>query len=341
MSPTQPPYPLDPKIEKLLEPEYVDFYNKYIINQQVVHHQPVEASRTSGILIPGGSDPLPMESIKDYKVERKESEGNPLNVRVFTPAIAKPAAGLPIFIYFHGGGWVLGNINTENSHCTNWALRGECVVVSVDYRLAPEHPYPAAVDDAWEAYLWLIREGANIIGGDISKVGAGGSSAGGNLTAILTHMITERQESIPSMNQLCFQLLIVPVTDNTADKDVYWTWDKFENTAALSREKMLWYRYKYLPDESTWADPRASPLYFPETSFKKCPPAYIAVAELDVLRAEGVFYGEKLARSGVPVTIKVYKGVPHVVMAMDGVLARGKELVSDCSKAIYDAFHRK
>lgn len=339
MSTPQPPYPLDPEIEKLLEPEYVEFYNKYIINQQVVHHQPVEASRTSGILIPGGSDPLPMQSIKDYTIKRYESKGDPINVRVFTPDITKPSTGLPIFIYYHGGGWVLGNINTENTHCTNWAKKGECVVVNVDYRLAPEHPYPAAVEDAWEAYLWLFREGAKLIGGNINKIGAGGSSAGGNLTAILTHMIIERQKTDLSFNQLCFQLLIVPVTDNTADKEVYWTWDKFENTAALPREKMLWYRYKYLPDKSTWTEPKASPLFYPEESFKECPPAYIALAELDVLRAEGEFYGAKLIRSGVPVKSKIYKGVPHVVMAMDGVLSRGKELVDDCAQAIFDAFH--
>ncbi|CDK26529.1 unnamed protein product [Kuraishia capsulata CBS 1993] len=339
MSTPQPPYPLDPSVEHLLEPQYVEFYNKYIINQQVVHHQPVEASRSSGVLIPGASDALEVAKIEDYTLTRTETKGESFKVRVFTPTSPKPEAGYPIFLYFHGGGWVLGNINTENVHCTNWAQRAECVCVSVDYRLAPEHPYPAAVEDAWESYLWLANGGASLIGGDLTKLAAGGSSAGGNLTAILTHMITERQSSTPSLPSICFQLLVVPVTDNTADGDIYWTYDKFQNTAALPREKMLWYRYKYLPDEKTWSEPRASPLYYPERSFKSCPPAYVAVAELDVLRAEGEFYAAKLQRSGVPVKVKVYKGVPHVVMAMDGVLDRGKELVSDCCEELYKAFH--
>lgn len=335
----QPPYPLDPEIEKLLEPQYVEFYNKYIKNQQQVHYQPVEKSRSSGVLIPGAGEKKKVAKVEDFEITRKTSEGDKLKVRVFTPDSPKPEEGFPIFLYFHGGGWVLGNIDTENVHCTNWCSIGKCVVVSVDYRLAPEDPYPACVEDAWESYLWLVNGGAEKLGGTMTNFGAGGSSAGGHLTAVLSHMITEEQETEPELPSMKFQILVVPVTDNTADAKTSWTWDKFRNTAALPAVKMMWYRKHFLPDEKTWAEPRASPLFYSDKLFTKAPKAYIAVAELDVLRGEGEAYHEKLLKNGVPSTLKVYKGVPHPVMAMDGVLDRGKELVSDVSREIYKNFY--
>lgn len=332
----QPPYPLHPSVEPLLDPQYVEFYNKYIINNQQVQYQPVEASRSSGTLIPGGADQLEMASIKDYTIQRVETSpgDTPVSVRVFTPKGEAPEGGWPAFLYMHGGGWVLGNINTENVHCTHWAEHGKCVVISVDYRLAPEDPFPAAVDDTWEAYLWLVqgKSGLNI---NLQKLAAGGSSAGGNLTAVLTHMINEREE----LPQLKFQLLIVPVCDNTASKETYDTWSKYEFTAALPADKMMWYRYKYLPNQSDWSSPRASPIFYPDSSFKKCPPAHIAVAGLDVLSGEGEKYREKLQANGVSVTFKSYPGVPHPVMAMNGVLDKGKQLVSECSEALYNGLY--
>lgn len=109
----QPPYPLHKSVASLLDPEYVEFYNKYIINQQQVHYQPVAASRTSGVLIPGAGPAQPVASTEDYAIKRQESEGPDVMVRVFTPEGEKPAEGWPVMIWYHGGGWVLGNINTE------------------------------------------------------------------------------------------------------------------------------------------------------------------------------------------------------------------------------------
>lgn len=131
---TQPPYPLHESVRDLLDPEYVAFYNQHVINNQQVHLQPVAASRTSGVLIPGAGPMLEVGKTHDLTIERRETEGPPVAVRCFTPMGEVPAGGWPVMLYFHGGGWVLGNIDTENVVCSNLCVRGNCVVVTVDYR---------------------------------------------------------------------------------------------------------------------------------------------------------------------------------------------------------------
>jgi acetyl esterase/lipase len=130
----QPPYPLHLSIKDKLDPSYLDFYNAHIIDKQQVHLQPVSASRTSGILIPGGGPRLPVGKTEDLKIQRVETEGPDVLVRVFTPEGEEPSEGWPVMVYFHGGGWVLGNIDTENTVCTNLCKRAGCVVISTDYR---------------------------------------------------------------------------------------------------------------------------------------------------------------------------------------------------------------
>jgi acetyl esterase/lipase len=170
---SQPPYPLHESVVGRIDPEYAAFYNKHIIDKQQVHLQPIEASRASGVLIPGSGPLQPVASTVDYKVKRKESDGPDVSVRCFTPNGEKPAAGWPVCIYYHGGGWVLGTIETENVIASHLCARGKCVVVSVDYRLAPENPFPAAVHDSWEAVLWVIGEGEDILGLYTSKLATG------------------------------------------------------------------------------------------------------------------------------------------------------------------------
>lgn len=130
----QPPYPLHSTIVDRIDPEYAAFYNKNVIDKQQVHYQSVEANRTSGILIPGAGPLIPVGKTEDHTISRAESKGPDVKVRCFTPEGAKPENGWPVLIYFHGGGWVLGNIDTENVVSTNISARGKCVVVSVDYR---------------------------------------------------------------------------------------------------------------------------------------------------------------------------------------------------------------
>ncbi|EDN03846.1 alpha/beta hydrolase fold-3 domain-containing protein [Histoplasma capsulatum] len=329
-----PPYPLHESVASKIHPEYVSFYNKHIINQEQVHLQPVAASRTSGVLIPGAGPLLPVGKQEDIFIKRKESDGLDVNLRCFTPIAEKaPAGGWPALIYFHGGGWVLGNIDTENVVCTNICSRAECVVITVDYRLAPENPFPAAVHDCWEAVLWALSEGRTHLNLDISRIGVGGSSAGGNLAAVMTHRCAAR-----NFSPLKVQLLSVPVMDNTADVSNNISYRDNEHIPALPAAKMLWYRRHYLPRESDWANPEASPLFYADESptWSGVPPAIMMVGELDVLRSEGEKYAEKLMKSGIHIDLHVMEGMPHPFLAMDGVLQAGRDaityMVEGCKK---------
>ncbi|KAG2415821.1 hypothetical protein HFD88_007013 [Aspergillus terreus] len=319
----QPPYPLHESVRDKLDPEYVNFYNKYIVNQQQVHLQPVEASRTSGVLIPGGGPLLDVGKTEDITIARRETEGPEISLRCFTPSGEKPAAGWPVMLYFHGGGWVLGNINTENPVCTNLCVRGDCVVVTVDYRLAPENRWPAAVHDCWEALLWLINDGPSRLAIDPTKMATGGSSAGGNLAAIITHKALTLSPPV----RFRAQLLSVPVMDNTATVANNEAYRLYEHTPALPAAKMLWYRNHYLPDPKDWNHPEASPLFY-QGDWAQLPRALVMVGELDVLRTEGEQYAEKLIKAGVPVDLQVMKGMPHPFLAMDAVLSEGKRCIT-------------
>ncbi|KAJ6024912.1 hypothetical protein N7540_005709 [Penicillium herquei] len=330
---TQPPYPIHESVRDQLDPEYVAFYNKYVINNQQVHLQPVEASRTSGVLIPGAGPMLEIGKTEDITIQRRETEGPPIALRCFTPKGEAPAGGWPVVLYFHGGGWVLGNIDTENVVCSNLCVRGNCVVVTVDYRLAPEDPWPAAVHDSWEALLWLIAEGPAKLSIDTSKIATGGSSAGGNLAAIMTHKALTLSPPVRFLTQL----LSVPVTDNTATVENNETYRRYEHTAALPALKMIWYREHYLPKQADWTNPEASPLFY-EGDWSQLPPALVMVGEVDVLRSEGEQYAEKLQKAGVAVDLQLMKGMPHPFLAMDGALSEGKRCITLMCDALQQAF---
>lgn len=211
-------------------------------------------------------------------------------------------------------------------------------------RLAPEHPYPAAVHDSWEALLWTVTKGAKVLNLDLLKLAIGGSSAGGNLAAILTQkaLLLREQQPRPSFlsQDIRFvkQLLIVPVTDNTATIETNPTYKAFEHTPALPPAKMLWYRNHYLPDPKTWSDPEASPLLFPAEKFAELPPAVVLVGELDILRHEGEEYARKLNKAGVAAKVEVMKGMPHPFLAMDAVLAEGKRAITILCETLVEAF---
>ncbi|PYH98393.1 hypothetical protein BO71DRAFT_447291 [Aspergillus ellipticus CBS 707.79] len=333
VSPPLPPYPLHPSVLHRLDPEYVAFYNQYVIDKQQVHLQPVEASRSSGILIPGGGPPLPVGEIRDLTIRRRVSEGPDIRLRAFIPEGETPDDGWPVMLYFHGGGWVLGNIDTENPVCTNLCARSRCLVLTVDYRLAPENPWPAAVEDSWEALLWLISEGPSKIPMDVTNLATGGSSAGGNLAAI----ITQKGLTLSPPVRFKAQLLSVPVTDNTATVENNPTYREYEYTPALPAPKMLWYRNHYLPNQSDWSHPEASPLFY-AGNWAGLPRALVMVGELDVLRAEGEQYAEKLARAGVPVNLQVMKGMPHPFLAMDGALREGRRSITLMCDILDDVF---
>ncbi|KAI0006316.1 alpha/beta hydrolase fold-domain-containing protein [Xylariaceae sp. FL0662B] len=318
----KPPYPLHPSVLDRINPEYADFYIKHISKQQQVHLQPVEASRTSGTLIPGGGPLAPVANTVDYSIPRQETTGPDVKIRAFIPNGDRPDKGWPICFWFHGGGWVLGTIDTENTIATNLCARGRSVVVTVDYRLAPENPYPAAVDDCWESVLWVLGQGKETLQLDTTKLATGGSSAGGNLAAIMCQRSAARNGP-----KFLLQLLSVPVTDNTADTHNNRSWMENEHTPALPASKMAWFRNHYLPNKSDWSHPEASPLMW-KGDWSKLPYAVIVVGELDVLRDEGLQFGKRLHQAGVQADVHVMRGQPHPFIAMDGVLEAGRQAIT-------------
>ena len=332
--PPGPPYPIHDSVINLLSPQYVAFYNKYLVNVQQNHYQPVAISRIGKVVL-GGGPGLPVGRTRDLDIPREESAGPDIRIRCFIPKSERPPGGWPCVLYLHGGGWVLGDIDTENTVCTNICTRANCIVITTDYRLAPEHPYPAAVEDSWEVTLWTRRSGVGELDLDLDKLAIAGSSAGANLAAAITQRAAMRPERKVHFKS---QLLVVPATDNTATVASNRTWRLYEHTAALPALKMQWYRNHYLPDPEKRLEPEASPLFFPAENFHKLPPAVVLVGEVDMLRHEGEQYAEKLKDAGVPVRLELMSGMPHPFLAMDAVLDEGKRAISILCESLVEAF---
>jgi acetyl esterase/lipase len=189
-------------------------------------------------------------------------------------------------------------------------------------RLAPENPFPAAVEDAWEAVLWVLGPDASTLSLDPTKLVTGGSSAGGNLAAVMCQRAAARGHP-----RFHLQLLSVPVTDNTAMTSSTPSWAENALAPGLPAEKMIWFREHYLPRAEDRAHPEASPLFW-EGEWKALPPAVVLVGELDVLRDEGIEFAEKLKTAGVRADVHVMEAQPHPFLAMDGVMEDGRRAIT-------------
>jgi acetyl esterase len=232
-----------------------------------------------------------------------------------------------VLVWYHGGGWVLGDLETADASCRELAVRAGCLVVSVEYRLAPEHPFPAGVDDAWEALGWVAEHAAEL-GGDPARLAVGGDSAGGTLAAVVTHRARDRGGP-----PIAFQLLVYPVTDlRLGHPSVEDNADGY----VLTRDSMLWFRSHYVgANEADVLNPLASPLLAEDHS--GLPPALIITAGYDPLRDEGEAYGRKLEEAGVPVTVHRYEGQIHGFFAMVALLDGAKEALDEAAEALRDA----
>lgn len=248
---------------------------------------------------------------------------NDIPVRLYYPSEASP---LPLLVFYHGGGWVIGDLTGRDLLCRKLANQAQCAVMSVDYRLAPEHPYPAPLDDCYAATVWAI-EHATEIGIDPSRVAIGGESAGGNLAACVA--IKAAQQQGP---ELAFQLLIYPVTAANFDSPSY-----IENAEGymLTRASMYWFWDQYLLDPSKRDDPLVSPLCAEDLS--GLPPAHIITAEFDPLRDEGEAYAKKLANHGVDVTVTRYDGVIHGFLGMSDILPPAQTALTECCTQLQNA----
>ncbi|MGD9764197.1 MAG: alpha/beta hydrolase [Candidatus Binatia bacterium] len=248
-------------------------------------------------------------------------------VRIYIPSSREP---LPVLVYFHGGGWVIGSLDTHDSIAGALADDAGCVVVSVDYRLAPEHPYPAAAEDAYAAMCWAVAH-AGDLGADPRRVAVGGDSAGGNLATVTALMARDRGGP-----PLRFQLLIYPVTDARFDTASY-----RDNAAGywLSTEDMRWYWGHYLGAGLPRAgEPYASPLR--ERNLAGLPAALVITAEFDPLRDEAEEYARALQEAGVPVRLSRYGGMIHGFFGMGDAIDQARVAHQEACEQLRAAFAR-
>lgn len=233
-------------------------------------------------------EPLPGEEVASVEDLAVPGPAGDVPVRVYRPAgAAEPA---PVVVYFHGGGWVLGSIATHDGSCRALANRTDAVVVSVDYRLAPEHPYPAALDDCFAATAWVASHAVDL-GVDPGRLAVAGDSAGGNLAAAVSLLARDRGGP-----DIAFQSLVYPVTDLEPDR-----WPSMAANAdgpLLTRAAMDWFIGHYVGDPPPLEDPLAAPIRAADLS--GLPPAHVSTAGHDPLRDEGAAYAVALAAAGVP-----------------------------------------
>jgi acetyl esterase len=249
-----------------------------------------------------------------------------LRVRIFQPRSQR--APRPILVHFHGGGFVVGSLDSYDGICRMLAREADAVVVSVDYRLAPEHKFPAAVEDAVAATRWVIANAA-ALGGDPHVVAVGGDSAGGNLAAVVAQQT--RGDAVRPM----FQLLVYPAVDMTCSMPSH---RLFREGYVLTERTIQWYLGNYLNREDEKRDPRASPLF--ARDLRGLPPAFVLTAGFDPLRDEGRAYAEKLEAAGVPVRLSCVMGSIHGFYSFGGVFAHARRAVDESVIALRGAFER-
>lgn len=257
----------------------------------------------------------PVHSVVDRTVPGPAGQ---IPVRVYTPT---PGRRLPGLIYFRGGGFVLGTLNSSDRVCRDLAHLAGRVVVSVDYRLAPEHPFPAPVDDAYAATKYVL-EHASEFGMDESQIAVGGESAGGNLAAVTALKLRQRGAS-----PLTFQLLVYPLVDFNDESP---SMRDFADGHFITADLLEYFARHYLGTQDR-GQQDASPL---NADLRGVPPAFVLTAECDPLRDQGEAYARKLAEAGVPVTHKRYDGAIHPFFSLAGIIDGGKTAIADAAAAL-------
>lgn len=271
-----------------------------------------------------GNTPSPIElaEITDRTVP---GPGGEIPVRIYRPSTE---LGLPVVVFFHGGGWVVGDLESHDHAARAIASKAECVVVAVDYRLAPEHKFPAAADDAWAATEWVATH-ADELGVDPSRLAVAGDSAGGNLAAVVANMSREVEHV-----EVIHQALIYPVTDATCDRP-----SMTENAEGymLTADGMDWFHGHYATDPDDFADPRYSPLF---DELAGTAPALVLTAGFDPLRDQGVAYASALGDAGVEVEYVNFETMFHGFFTMDAAIDVASEAQDAVAAALKAAFAR-
>lgn len=279
---------------------------------------PVEEARlmSAGLSNFGGLE----EPVAEVRNRTIPGPAGPIAIRVYRPV---PKETLPALIYFHGGGFVICSLDTHDRECRNLANASGCAVISVDYRLAPEHKYPAAVEDAYAATRYVAEHAAEF-GVDPQRIAVGGDSAGGNLATVVAALSRDRGGPF-----LKYQLLIYPLVD-FADNSP--SMQQYAKDYFLTRESMDWFTDCYLPSRETMRESSASPLNADDV--RGLPPAMILTAEYDPLRDQGETYARKLQSAGVPVELKRYDGMIHAFFSFPGVIDTAKVAMADAGSAL-------
>jgi len=259
----------------------------------------------------------PVASVADHRVP---VDGGEITVRVYTPEGEGPFGG---FVYFHGGGWVAGDINTMDRPCRTFANGGGCVVVSVEYRCAPEHRFPTAAEDCFAATRWVAEHAAELQI-DAARLGVGGDSAGGNLGAVVSQMARDRGGPA-----IALQLLIYPVIDHDLTRPSY---GEVGEGYGLTTPMMEWFWDQYDPDGTGRDSPYAAPIRAADLS--GLPPAVVQVAYYDPLRDEGLAYAEALRAAGGKVDARVYDSLVHGWLQMGSFSEDAKQATADGAAAI-------
>ena len=288
--------PVDPQIQQVIDALAASDFGP-------VHAQsPAEARAQYLRMVEArGIAPAPVGAVEDRSIP---GPGGDLPIRIYRPKLDAPT--LPALVYFHGGGHVIGNLDTHDAVARNLCNGGGCIVVSVDYRLAPEHKFPAAAEDAFAALGWCAAHGAEV-GIDPRRLAVGGDSAGGNLAAVAALMA--RDAGGPATR---LQVLVYPVTDYACDTVSYRTYSY--GYGMLEARSMRWFRDHYLRDETDRLDWRAAPLRASDLS--GLPPALVLTAQCDVLHDEGEAYAQRLRSAGVEVDHRDIPGMIHGFFAM-------------------------
>jgi acetyl esterase len=266
--------------------------------------------------------PVPVAKVEEMTIPGPAGK---IPIRVYWPTVD---GSLPVLVFYHGGGWVTGNLDTSDTLCRMLSSRAGAVVVSVDYRLAPEHRFPAAVDDSYAALEWVSRN-ADALKVDPSRIAVGGGSAGANLATAVALMARDR-----SGPGLVYQVLIYPAT-NLFELDTA-SHRNFGRGYGMTREHIEFFRDGYLPEVSDRKNPYASPLL--AESLENLPPAIVITAGFDVLRDEGIAYAERLEGAGVSTILANHPSMIHGFVAMDRLIGEAKEAIDEAATALSEAF---
>lgn len=317
------PMPLNPKIAQVLD--MVERAKRPPYHRQTPQQARAAYEKSAPILdVP----PAPMHAVDACTIPTRD--GHTIAARLYLPVEPSLAEPLPALVYYHGGGFTVGSINTHDALCRMFARDARCAVLSVGYRLAPEHRFPTAVDDAEDALRWLHRA-APALGLDASRLAVGGDSAGGTLATVCA--VLARDAGI----DLALQLLIYPGVTGHQDTASH---ARLANGYLLSRDTIQWFFAQYVRDAADRDDWRFAPLDGRRgaPSFAGVAPAWIATAEYDPLSDEGAAYADKLRAAGNAVTLVCYPGMVHEFFKMGGYVPEVKAAHADAVAALRAAF---